>query len=56
MLKYYGPKIKHIYGVDNIVANTLSVTPSTKDNIYEPGNSRDRSHVNKLFATSATRE
>ena len=29
ILKEFGPSIQHIYGVDNIVADTLSIFPST---------------------------
>ena len=39
-IEYFGPKIHHIAGVDNIVADTLTRLPSTTVNRYETSTTR----------------
>ena len=50
VLKYFGPNIHHIYGVDNIVADMISRFPSTSVDKYEPTVSRAQCCANELFA------
>ena len=44
-----GPNIHNIYGVDNIVADTLSIFPSKSVNKYEPRTSNSQCRTNELF-------
>ena len=50
ILEDFGPNIKHIYGVDNIVADTLSRFPYTPIYKYEPGRRKYQCRTNKFFA------
>ena len=52
ILKYFGPIIQHIRGVDNMVANTLSRFPSTPIGNYEPSTLKSQCCANELFALS----
>ena len=36
IIKYFGPNIQHISGVDNIVVHTLSILPHTSVDKYKP--------------------
>ena len=47
----FGPNIRHMSGVENIVSDTLSILPYTKYDIDETITSRSISHSNELFAT-----
>ena len=50
ILKEFGPNIHHIAGVDNIVADTIRIFPSTPSDNYEPCTRKDQGCKNKLFA------
>ena len=50
ILEELGPNIQHIYGVDNIVADTLSIFPSTPSNTYKPCTRKAQCRANELFA------
>ena len=43
------PTIQNIYGVYNIIANTLSRFPSTSVDKYEPNRSKVQCRANKLL-------
>ena len=49
IIKEFGPNIQHIYVFDNIVADTLSILPSTSVGKY--GTIKMKAHclMNKLF-------
>ena len=49
ILEYFGPNNQHIYGVDNIVAETLSRLPFTSVNKYEPCTRNSKCCENDLF-------
>ena len=51
ILKYFGPNIKHIYEVENILSYMLSRFLSTKVGWDGPSTSRDRSCENDVFVT-----
>ena len=46
----FGPNIQYISGVDNIVADTLSILLSTPSNKYESCTRKAQCCANKLFA------
>ena len=48
-LKEFGPNIHHIYVVENIVADTLSILPSMHSNKYNPCTRKAQNHANKSF-------
>ena len=50
IIKEFGPNIKHIAGVDNIIPETLSRLPSKTRNKYEPCTRKAQCHENELFA------
>ena len=50
ILEYLGPNIHQMYGVDNIVADTLSRIPSTSINKSKPFTRKSQCHANYLFA------
>ena len=50
ILEEFGPNIQYIYGVDNIVADTLSILPSTRSKNYESCTRKDQCRANELFA------
>ena len=50
ILEDFGPNIQHIYGVDNIVANTLSRFPSTTSDKYKPCTRKYQHCANELFS------
>ena len=49
ILEQFGPNIQHIYGVDNIVADTLSILPYKPSNKYEPCTRKAQCCANNLF-------
>ena len=49
IIEEFGPNIKYIYGVDNIVADTLSRFPSTSVDKYEPRKINGQCSANKLL-------
>ena len=49
ILKEFGPNIQHIAVVDKIVADTLSILPSTPSNKYNPCTRKVHSHANESF-------
>ena len=49
ILDKFGPNIRHIYGVDNIVADNLSRLPYIFVNKYKPSTSKYQYCVNELF-------
>ena len=50
ILEEFGPNIRHLAGVDNIVADTLIRLPSTPKDKYNPCTSKAQCCANKLFA------
>ena len=50
ILEEFGPHIKHIAGVKNIVADTLSRLPYTPSNNYNPCTRKSQCCANELFA------
>ena len=48
--KEFGPNSHHISGVENIVADTLSVLPSISVNKFEPSASTAQCRNNDIFA------
>ena len=50
ILKEFGPNIQHIYGVDNIVADTISRLPSMPSDNYESCTRKAQCCVDELFA------
>ena len=52
IIKEFGPNIQNISGVDNIVADTLSILPYTYVNKYKPSTVKDQCRVNELFTIS----
>ena len=50
ILEEFVPNIQHIDGVDNTVADTLSIMPSTPSDKYEPCTRKDQCCANELFA------
>ena len=50
IIKEFGPKVQHIAGFDNIIADTLSRLPSTPSDNNEPCTRKDQCRGNKLFA------
>ena len=50
VIEDFGPNIQHIDGVDNIVADTLSIMPSMPSDKYEPCTRKDQCCANELFA------
>ena len=50
MLEDFGPNIQHIAGFDNIVADTLSIFPSTSSNNYDPFTRNYQCRTNDLFS------
>ena len=49
ILKEFGPNIQHISGVDNIVADTLSILPSMPIENYEPCTRKSQCCAKELF-------
>ena len=47
LLEEYGPDIRHIKGVDNVVADAISRLPMANDD--EPSTDKVQSHMNELF-------
>ena len=47
LLEEYGPDIRHIKGVDNVVADAISRLPMANDD--EPSTDKVQSHINELF-------
>ena len=50
ILEEFGYNIHHIYGVDNILSDTLSILPSTPSDKYNLCISEDQCRANELFA------
>ena len=50
ILREFGPNIQHIYGVENVVADTFSRFLSTPSIKYNPCTRKDQCCPNKLFA------
>ena len=50
IIEEFGPNIKHISGVENIVSDMLSIFPSMPSNKYDPCTMKAQCHTNKLFA------
>ena len=49
ILKYFGPNIQHISGVDNIVSDTLSRLPYRPSDKYKPCTKKAQCCANELF-------
>ena len=49
ILEEFRPNIQHIYGVENIVSDTLSRLPSTPSDKYETCTRKAQCHANELF-------
>ena len=49
IIEEFGPNIQHIFGVDNIVADTLSILPSTQSNKNETCTRKAQCRANELF-------
>ena len=54
ILEYFGPTIQYIAGVDNTVADKLSILTSTSVNKYEPSTRKAQFYANKLFAINGS--
>ena len=50
IIKEFGTNIRNLYGIDSIVADTLSILPYTSINKYEHITSKAKCHVNKLLS------
>ena len=50
ILEEFGPNIQHIYVVENIVADTLSILPSMHSNKYNPCTRKAQYRANESFA------
>ena len=50
IFEYFGPNIKHIAEVDNIVADMLSRFPYTSTDKYDPFTSKYQCCANELFS------
>ena len=50
IINEFGPNSQNIYGVNNIVADTVSRLPSTPSDKYKPCTRNYQCHVKKLFA------
>ena len=50
ILEEFGPNIKHIAGVENIVSNTLSIFPPTFIYKHQPCSRKAQCRANDLFA------
>ena len=46
IIEYFGPNIQHIYGVDNIVADIISILTSIPSSKYNPCTRKDQRHAN----------
>ena len=53
ILEEFWPNIQHLSGVDNILADTLSILQSTSVDKYYPITSKSQCHANELFAMSS---
>ena len=49
IIEEFGPNIQHISVVDNIVAYTLIILPSTTIDKYKPCTSKSQCRANELF-------
>ena len=49
ILEEFGTNIQHIYGVENIVSDTLIIFPSTSRDKYKPCTRKAQYCANKLF-------
>ena len=49
IIKDFGPNIQYIAGVDNILADMLSILPSTRIENYESCTSKVKCCANELF-------
>ena len=49
IIEYFGPNIQHIYGVDNIVADTLSRLRSTPSKNYKCCTRKSQCRANELL-------
>ena len=49
IIEDFQPNIQHMSGVYNIVANTLSIIPSTTIDKYDPCTRNSQYSANKLF-------
>ena len=54
ILEEFGPNIQHIYGIDNILADTLSRLASTSVDKYNPSTREYQCCANELFRISRT--
>ena len=52
VIEDFGPNIQHIAGVENIVADMLSILLSISINKYEPRTRKAQCHANDLFVIS----
>ena len=50
IIEEFGLNIQHIYGVDNIVSDTLSRLPSASIDNYEPRTMKSQCRADELFA------
>ena len=50
IIEEFGPNIRHIAGVDKIVADTLSRFPYKSVDKYDPITSKDQCRANELFS------
>ena len=51
ILEYLGPNLQHIYGVENVVADMLSIFPFETINRYKHSTTRAISQMNELLVT-----
>ena len=52
IIKDFGPNIQHISGVENIVADTLSILPYASVNSYKHSTKKYQYCANKVFTIS----
>ena len=50
IIEEFGPNIQHISGVDNIIADTLSILTSTPRDKYDPCTRKSQCCANNLFS------